>query len=32
VKPRRFENQKALQDYAEANDLTYVWEGMKFMS
>ena len=26
---RQFENQKALQDYAEANDLTYMWEGMK---
>ena len=24
----RFENQKALQDYADAHDLTYVWEGM----
>src|SRR5437660_1589586 len=22
-----FENQKALRDYADANDLTYVWEG-----
>jgi hypothetical protein len=29
VTSRRFGNQKALQDYAEANDLTYVWEGMK---
>jgi hypothetical protein len=29
VTSRQFENQKALQDYAEANDLTYVWEGMK---
>jgi hypothetical protein len=29
VTSRRFENQKTLQDYAEANDLTYVWEGMK---
>jgi hypothetical protein len=29
VTPRRFENQKALQDYAETNDLTYVWEGMR---
>ena len=26
---RQFENQKALQDYAEAHDLEYVWEGMK---
>ena len=25
----KFENQKALQDYAEAHDLTYVWEGMR---
>jgi hypothetical protein len=25
----RFENQKALQDYADAHDLTYVWEGMR---
>ena len=24
----KFENQKALQDYAEAHDLEYVWEGM----
>jgi hypothetical protein len=29
VTSRRFENQKALQGYAEANELTYVWEGMK---
>jgi hypothetical protein len=29
VTSRRFENQKGLQDYAEANELTYVWEGMK---
>jgi len=29
VTTRRFENQKALQGHAEANDLTYVWEGMK---
>ena len=26
---RQFENQKALQDYAEALDLEYAWEGMK---
>ena len=25
----KFENQKALQDYAEALDLEYAWEGMK---
>ena len=25
----KFENQKALQDYAGAHDLEYVWEGMK---
>jgi hypothetical protein len=25
----QFENQKALQDYAEAHGLEYVWEGMK---
>ena len=25
----RFENQKSLQDYADAHDLTYVWEGMR---
>jgi hypothetical protein len=25
----KFENQKALQDYADAHDLTYVWEGMR---
>ena len=24
----QFENQKALQDYAEAHDLAYIWEGM----
>ena len=24
-----FENQKALQDYADAHDLAYVWEGMR---
>jgi hypothetical protein len=29
VTSARFENQKALQDYAEAHDLEYVWEGMK---
>jgi hypothetical protein len=25
----KFENQKALQDYADAHDLTYVWEGVR---
>ena len=25
---RQFENQKALQNYAAAHDLEYVWEGM----
>ena len=25
----KFENQKALQEYAAAHDLEYVWEGMK---
>src|SRR5437588_6825137 len=25
---REFANQKALRDYADAHDLTYVWEGM----
>jgi len=29
VTSAQFENQKALQDYAEAHDLEYVWEGMK---
>jgi hypothetical protein len=30
ISPQRepFANQKALQDYAAAHDLTYVWEGM----
>ena len=29
TQPGEFENQKALQDYADAHDLTYVWEGMR---
>jgi hypothetical protein len=29
VTSAQFENQKALQEYAEAHDLEYVWEGMK---
>jgi hypothetical protein len=28
----RFENQKALQDYADAHDLAYIWEGMNAFS
>jgi hypothetical protein len=28
TQPGQFENQKALQDYADAHDLAYVWEGM----
>ena len=27
TQPGEFENQKALQDYADAHDLAYVWEG-----
>jgi hypothetical protein len=29
TQPGEFENQKALQDYADAHDLAYVWEGMR---
>jgi hypothetical protein len=29
AQPGQFANQKVLQDYADAHDLAYVWEGMK---
>ena len=29
TQPGEFESQKALQDYADAHDLAYVWEGMR---